>query len=194
MEHQSSDPAENPAAGVVNPKHSHPAMQSKIADFVESLRKKESYCLGFIPAQSYMDAIKRDRLLISTENDEPCGFVLWAKRKTTLRFHQTAVVADARRVKHATDIVCGVLSRPEGKLARCIRLRVADDLPANRFWSSIGFKIVGNVPGGKTWGRTINIYNLDIRNRMDVAMGIIEGNLAGHQKELAAANLLRHDR
>lgn len=185
MRHLEADGPSRPQAGILLPHLAHPALQSRVCDFVEDLRSREAYCLGFIPASSYPAAIARHRLIVALENDEPCGFVLWAKRKTKLRFHQTAVVAELRRLKHATDIVTAALNTVEGRTSRSIGLRVARDLPANAFWQSIGFRIVATQPGGKTWGRTINIYELNTRDRMRVAMGMIDGVLASHAADLA---------
>jgi hypothetical protein len=185
MRHLEADGPSRPQDGILLPDKAHPAIISQIADFCEDLRRKEAYCLGFIPAASYPAAIARHRLIVALENGEPAGFVLWAKRRTKLRFHQTAVVAELRRLKHATDIVTAALNTPEGRCARTIGLRVAHDLPANTFWQAIGFRIVATQPGGKTWGRTINIYELPVRDRMKVAAGMIDGVLAAHAHDVA---------
>lgn len=181
MRHLEADGPTRPHPNIVLPQYAHPALQSQIADFCESVRKKEAYCLGFIPAIAYTDSQVRGRLFVELENDEPVGFCLWAKRKKTLRIHQTAIVEDARRIKHATNLVTQVLNDPANKRVNELRLRVADDLPANRFWTAIGCKIVGNVKGGKTWGRTINLYRLKLGKRIDTARQLIEANLSAQQ-------------
>ena len=38
-----------------------------------------------------------------------------------------------------------------------VTARVATELPANRFWQRIGFRVVRQVPGGKTSGRMLNV-------------------------------------
>lgn len=180
-----TDGPTRPSTAILLPQHADGQIINQAADFCEALRKREAYGLGFIPAIAYDQAIRRGRLFIELENDEPCGFCLWAKRKKVIRIHQTAVVEDARRLKHATSIVTTVLNTREGKSAATLRLRVADDLPANHFWRSIGCEIIGTQPGGKTWNRTINLYQLKLKNRMAIANGLIDAHLAAERESLA---------
>ena len=146
-----------------------------LEDWCEDLRRKNAYCLGFIPAASFRMAAERNRLLVETQDNEPVGFVLWAKRGRQARIHQCVVEEEFRRLRHASRLVAetvNMLSR--WKIDR-LRMRVADDLPANGFWQSIGCRLTTTVPGGKTWGRTINIYDLPVRNRCKLAEGLITG-------------------
>ena len=47
-----------------------------------------------------------------------------------------------------------------------ILARVAADLPANKFWDKMNFRIFRQEPGGRTTGRLINIrgYSLEDNN------------------------------
>lgn len=194
MRHLEVDGPSRPQPGILLPELGHPALIDELADFCEDLRRKEAYCLGFIPAESYPDAMRRHRLIIALENGEPAGFVLWAKRGSVLRFHQTAVTHELRRLKHATSIVTAALNTAEGRAAKSIKLRVAEDLQANSFWKAIGFKIYTVVPGGKTWKRNINCYRLSTRNRMTVAEKIIRGVTAEARRALVQREQTREDR
>ncbi len=178
-------PEARPHPEILLPQHCDDTTQQKLANYAETLRKKNAYCLGFIPAIAYTEAIKRNRLVVELENDEPCGFVLWAKRGSTVRIHQCCIADDARRLRHATQLVTHTLTRPENKNARQLKLRVADDLEANAFWQTIGCQIVANVPGGKTYRRNINLYRLDLRNKAKLATALIDAIWARRQKQLA---------
>lgn len=188
MRNLESDGPTRPHPQILLPENAHQSVIDEAADFCEALRKKEAHCLGFVPAIAYTDAIRRGRLFIELENDEPCGFCFWAQRKKTIRIHQTAVVEDARRIKHATSIVTCILNQPEALRAKRLRLRVADDLPANKFWKAIGCRIVGTQPGGKTWGRTINMYELRLGRRIDTASQLIDAALASQRHNLTQVN------
>jgi hypothetical protein len=179
-----TDGPTRPHPQILLPQHCNSNIQNEIAKFAESLRKKEAYCLGFIPAIAYTDAQQRGRLIVELENDEPCGFSLWAQRGNTLRIHQTAIVEDARRIQHATTLVTHLLNQPAAKRCTRLRLRVAHDLDANHFWKAIGCQIVGTQPGGKTWRRTINLYELKLKKRIKTAESLIHGILDSQQKRL----------
>lgn len=188
-----TDPIARPQQSILLPKHADANVQRRIADFCEDLRAKENDKLGFIPAQSYVDAQLRDRMIVELENDEPCGFTFWAQRKKVLRIHQCAVVEDVRRVRHATTMVAELLNHPIARRCRQLRLRVAHDLPANLFWQSLGCRVEQQQPGGYTWRRTINVYRLDLGKRMQTAAQLIDAATAAHRNELTATPPLDDD-
>jgi len=163
-----------------------PQDRRKLSDFAESLRKKDAYALGFIPAVAYRDALARGRMLAITADDEPIGFQLWARRKQTLRFHQTCVVPEFRRRLYAARQLACTASEPDARGATLLACRVADDLPANEFWLACGFHVARTAPGGKTWNRTINCYELRIRSPIDLAQKLITGVLARPRAALIA--------
>lgn len=164
-----------------------PQERHVLGDFAESLRKTHAYALGFIPATAYHDALARGRMLAITLDDEPIGYQLWARRKHVLRFHQTCVVPQFRRRLYAARQLACTASEPDARTAKLYRARVADDLEANAFWTACGFHVEATAPGGKTWNRTINVYELNVRGPMHLAQHLIEGVLAGHRSPLANA-------
>lgn len=180
-----TDPVTRPHPNILLPQHASVSVQAHVSDFCENLRHREAYCLGFIPAVAYDEAQRRGRLFVELENDEPCGFILWTKRARVLKIAQCAIVEDERRLKHATHLVANLLNQKEALNAKQLRLRVAHDLDANHFWQSIGCEIWGTQPGGKTWGRTINLYRMPIANRMEVAHRLIHANIELSSRRLA---------
>lgn len=149
-----------------------------LGDFAEALRKREARCLGFIPACAYPDALARGRMLAITDEGEPVGFQLWARRRQVLRFHQTCILPDFRRRLYAARQLACTASEPDAKGATLLACRVAANLDANHFWQACGFNVARTAPGGKTWNRTINCYELRIRRPIDLANKLITGVLS----------------
>jgi len=149
-----------------------------IADFCEALRSRDSDALGYVPAVAYHDALTRGRLELETENDEPCGFAFWGRRKNLVRIYQCVIAHDARRVLHATRLVARTLALPGARGATELALRVATDLPANEFWQSIGCRVIGTQRGGKRRHRTINLYRLSLANPKRLAQRMIAANIS----------------
>jgi len=152
-------------ADVIRPVASIAPLRDEIAKLAESLRKKNADALGFLPQHTYYDAIHRDRLVATLENDEPCGILLWGRRKNRVKIHQTVIAEDSRRLLHATHAVEAILEHPDAQSAAVLQLRCAMDLPAIQFWKAIGMRHIYTV-SGKLWpGRKIAVMRMSISNR-----------------------------
>lgn len=150
---------------VIRPHTCDEQTQLKLASLAEHLRRKNNIALGFLPFNTYKAAIARDRLLVCTENQDPCGILQWGRRRNRIKIHQTVVAHDSRRLLHASHLVAQVLAHPDAQDASLIQLRVAADLPAVQFWRAVGFRIVREVKG-KAWrGRRIYVMQLRCKNR-----------------------------
>lgn len=106
---------------------------------VEALAKKVRWQISFLPAQAYLAALERGRLLTLTHDNEVLGFCMFGVRREVARIHQLAVRPDARRRINATDLLCAIAAAPGAANVRTLRARVAADLEANLFWTSLGF-------------------------------------------------------
>jgi hypothetical protein len=109
-------------ADVIRPVASPAALRDHIACLAESLRRKNAEALGFLPRRTYYDAIHRDRLVCTLENDEPCGILLWGRRRERVKIHQTVVAPDCRRLLHATHAVEAILEHDDAKTASVLHL------------------------------------------------------------------------
>jgi hypothetical protein len=156
----------------------------RLADFCETLRRRDSDALGYIPAIAYQEALARGRVAIEYENDEPCGFAFWGRRKRLIRIYQCVIHQDCRRILHATRLVAQTLAQPAAAGAAELALRVGDDLPANHFWQAIGCKLTGSQRGGKRRGRRINLYRLSLGTPAQLARRFIEANLAAQARAI----------
>jgi ribosomal protein S18 acetylase RimI-like enzyme len=148
---------------VIRPVAGPESLRRCIAMLAEDLRSKNPEALGFLPRDTYLHAIERDRLVATLENDEPCGILLWARRRNRIKIHQTVVAEDCRRLLHATHAVEAILAHPDAQNADVLQLRVATDLPAIHFWEAIGMVKKYEVQG-KLWkGRRIAVMQMRLR-------------------------------
>jgi hypothetical protein len=123
--------------------------------FAVDLAKKNSEALSFIPTPRIEEYQQHGQLLIATENDDPCGFLIFGAGWPTLKIYQTCVQYDARRRAAGLEMVERLkrIARAEG---RDISLWCAQDLEANAFWEAAGFSLVATRVGGARRGRTHN--------------------------------------
>ena len=68
--------------------------QKLAAEYMEKLRRIDSHALGFIPFSAYDEHIRRNRVIIETENDEPCGFMIWSKNKIRAKILMCCILED----------------------------------------------------------------------------------------------------
>ena len=117
--------------------------------------------LGFLPATAYEEAAMRGRLWVAVE--EPAnklrGYLFFGGRFPRLRVYQVYVCPEFRSSGTARQLIEKLKRYGEDHDYLTITARVASDLPANGFWSGLGFSVTGRSPGGKK-GRIINRYAL----------------------------------
>tara|TARA_Y100000289_G_C3858724_1_gene117420 strand:- start:96 stop:617 length:522 start_codon:yes stop_codon:yes gene_type:complete len=145
--------------------------------YVESLSKKESHALGFIPKIAYESAItgkktgKRwsdicnDKLFVCVENKDLVGFLLmsygrWAK------VNQIAIQEDARLIERGKALLQAGINHGKIMNRQDFMCGCADDLESNFFWKSVGWQKLGQRQGisyKNTWKETskriVNIYH-----------------------------------
>src|SRR3990167_3943595 len=88
--------------------------------YLDSLRKKESESLGFIPMQRYEMEVNGERhgsLYLAWDNGDPTGFIYATHSgRGTSHIIQVAIQEDARRKERATALVDAVVE--DGKARR----------------------------------------------------------------------------
>jgi GNAT superfamily N-acetyltransferase len=114
--------------------------------YVDSLRKKESDALGFVPLQAYERAIEGVggyNLLLCMENGDPVGFVYSSHNRAGItKIIQVVVQEDARRKERASALVEAVQNNNDWLMS----LRVASDLDSVNFWEALGFELARKEP------------------------------------------------
>lgn len=112
------------------------------------LQELHRHELGRLHAAAITDKIERQKLLLILENGDPAGYV----NSTTRRDHhlhilQIAITEELWRTGHASRAIQYLATRARKRGALYITCRTATDLPANRFWPTLGFKQHGTIKG-----------------------------------------------
>lgn len=136
-------------SNVFSPVNASNHHQELLAHYCEKLRRADGNALGFVPFSAFGQAMRRNRMIIEIENDEPCGFLIFTSVRERLKILMIAIQKDARRIFHATNLLSGMLTLEDTKRSEYIQLRCADDLPSNSFWRAVGFSLITQVDGGK---------------------------------------------
>jgi hypothetical protein len=133
--------------------------------FVESLSRKFTGEIGFIPRSALDSYVRRGHVDVAFENGDPCGFLLWGGRGHDLRIFQACVEYDAQRRRHGYDLVSRLVSRGLNTGRETVSLWCRDGLESNFFWRSIGFEFTGSKMGGHSRGRLLNQWRLPLKPR-----------------------------
>ncbi len=139
---------------------SKPIPCCSIASFADSLARKNSEALSFIPKPRLEQYAREGQILMATENGSPCGFLVYGSGLPTVRIYQACIQYDARRKEHGLALVARLIEIAKLRGAEGIRLRCASDLEANALWLSAGFSRIGTINGGTRRGRTLHIWYL----------------------------------
>jgi len=167
--------------------------------YIDSLSKKESKSIGFIPKARYEAAIVgrrlkekekptcNDKLLICYENDEPVGFLIASNGKDVAtkvaKVHQICIQEDARLIERGKALL-------NYWIDFCSKIGIfdyscgcAEDLDSNLFWKAMGWEHIDTRMGifygtsKQSSKRIVNIY----RYETDTLFPSLEGYIP--QKE-----------
>jgi len=131
---------------------------------VQSFADKNKLALGFLPSSAFHEQAFRERLWVAIreENDEFLGYLLFGGRSPSIKIFQLFVCPENRKQGVASYFVKQLVDFGEDNNYLSISAKVAADLPANRFWEIMGFKLVRQESGGKTLRRKINLRIKDL--------------------------------
>lgn len=128
--------------------------------YADDLARKNSEALSFIPTPRIEQYARDGQLWVATENDEPCGFLIFGNSWPQVRIYQACVQYDARRREHGMALVAALADRARASGCTDIRLWCADDLESNVFWRDAGFEYCASRRGGRRRGRKHNLWAL----------------------------------
>lgn len=123
---------------------------------LKRIMRADKDCLGFIPAggtEGLAVSLAAGRVFLAFADGRVIGYAAVTHRET-LNIHQCVVVDAYRRCGIGSQLV-GAARAAWPHLAT--RAKVRDDLPANDFWSRIGFEIVDHETH-ETSGSRLNVY------------------------------------
>lgn len=116
--------------------------------YLDHLQLTHRSQLGFLPRVAQLGYLTTRRVLLLAVNDSPAGFLLWRKTRHPdprltrlgLQIVQICVEPGLRRLLHATLLLDSLESQPALARSTYTRCWCASDLPANGFWSALGFR------------------------------------------------------
>lgn len=141
-------------------------------DLVVDLQRKFSDHLGFIPRTAVESLLLARSALITTQNGQPAGAILY---KPTLRHDpralpilQAAVYRDAARRHHGLSMIeqLAMIARQEGR--SMLQCWAAADLPDLDFWTAAGFERIVTREGGSRRGRDLILYRRPLTPTADI--------------------------
>ena len=120
--------------------------------------------LGFLPSTAYADAAMKGRLWIAADRTtrDLAGYLFFGGTYPHLKVFQVYVSPEFRSRGVARTLIEDLKRYGEETYHQTVTAKVATELPANRFWQGIGFRVAQQVLGGKTSGRTLNVYLLEL--------------------------------
>lgn len=130
------------------------------SDVVDSLQKRFNREVGFLPMCALEGHLKRNRISIGFENDEPAGYIL--VKENYLRdpehavLYQCAIEYDARRHLLGSALLEHAISLCPRR-TRVASAWVAQDIDANFFWEACGFAPVAARKGSVSH-RRVHIF------------------------------------
>ncbi|MGI9012846.1 MAG: GNAT family N-acetyltransferase [Phycisphaerales bacterium] len=132
-------------------------------DFIDALQKKHSKAVGFQYRQTYEVEIAKGNILIAEGGNsagKPLGFMFarnrYMKRNDTMLIVQLAVAESEWRSLIGASLVRGLFDQAHYSCTLC-SLWCAQDLAANHFWESLGFRPLAFRAGSEK-KRRIHIY------------------------------------
>lgn len=129
----------------------------ELSEQIRVLSRYDKDALGFIPAggeQGLSVLIPRGRVAVCHVDGELAGFCAWTTNEESVKIHQCCVSDAHRGCGIGRSLVQCVRAARPGLPVSC---RVRDDLPANEFWTAIGFARVGTDTHA-TSGSKLNVF------------------------------------
>ena len=135
-------------------------------DFIIDLHKRNSDCLGFIPAPSLEKLVNNDQAFLEYEGGLASGYCIIGNGKgKTLKIYQHCVEEELRRLDHGKELFNRIEIEARKRGYEDIHLRCRENLEANKFWEALGFEFMFLEP--KVTQRTdkgINHWNFKIKD------------------------------
>lgn len=134
--------------------------------YVTDLSKKHYEEIGFLPAPRLEVYHRAGQLWMASENDEPCGFMVWGRGWPVLRVYQVCIQYDVQRREHGLQLVRRLIAKADQEGYEAISCYVADDIDANEFWRVCGFQCIGQRDNGNRRKRLHNHWVMQMPKPM----------------------------
>lgn len=143
----------------------------RLVNFVLHQQRTNSDELGFLPRLAITEYAERNQIIATSQNGDLLSYALFydgrnghrpRKNPHRLHVHQISTIYEARLLHHATNLINTLYDLANQRAFTEITAWVANDIPANEFWQTIGFTHVATRRGGKRRNRLHNLWLLKI--------------------------------
>lgn len=132
---------------------------------VSAIADQNKTAFGFLAASVYEQMASKGQLWVAINNqNELKGYLIFGGTMPTIKIFQIYVCPSARGTHVGKILIESLKIYAKERHFHSISARVASDLPANKFWESLGFLIYRQVPGSEQKKRVINIRGLALRD------------------------------
>lgn len=130
-------------------------------DSIKKLADTNKQALGFLPRIKVLEAIGSKRVMVLWTPEELGGFVIYRHRKTDRQttLSDICVAAKWRGRKGGKLLIDALYTECVNFERDFILLKCPQELPANHFYESIGFRRIRTEAGR---ARQLNVWQLDI--------------------------------
>jgi len=146
--------------------------RSTAVKYAVDLARRNSEALSFIPQPRLEQYAEFGQLLIESENDDPCGFLVFGNTFPILKIYQACIQYDVRRIQHGLNLLRRLINYAEHYGFTAISLHCADDLEANQFWQAAGFQFAGQRLGGQRRGRMHNRWIMYLSSPLQLELAV----------------------
>ena len=130
---------------------------------IASIADKNKASFGFLAKSIYEQMAAKDQLWVVIDDmKELKAYLMFGGTMPSLKISQLYVCPALKRKGIGRTLIDNLKEYALKGHYHTISARVAADLPANKFWEKIGFKIYRQVKGGETTKRIINIRGCSI--------------------------------
>lgn len=116
-------------------------------DYIYKLSSKNSNLLGFVHPMEIREAIKNNKIVVSTIDDNLCGFCIFNPLKKTPTLLTVQVICVDTEYR-GNGIAKSIISFLKEKYGRDIKATCIKDSDSEKFWSKIARKYE-ELPGNK---------------------------------------------
>lgn len=132
---------------------------------VSAIADKNKDAFGFLSASVYEQMASKGQLWVCVNSDKELkGYMMFGGTMPALKVFQAYSCKSVKGHGVGKRLVDALKEFASEKNYHSIVARVASDLPANAFWEKNGFSIFGQVKGGDTTKRIINIRGFSLGN------------------------------
>lgn len=123
---------------------------------IKAIADREKHALGFVHRGSLTRAVARDELIVACVGPSLVGFCqCYRRRDGVAAIYHVAVIPERRGQGIGRALLAAIDGALGARDAGTVRLKCPQDLPANAFYASIGFRLA-TIETGR--GRPLNVW------------------------------------